>query len=142
FTPMSSRAEGKNGQMILEKIEKSRRDNREYAAIKLNNQMTVLLISDKQASKSMAALALPVGSLQDPESQQGLAHYLEHMVLMGSKKYPQPESFSQYLKKNAGSYNASTAAYRTAYFFDVENSAFAGAVDRLADAIAHPLFDK
>lgn len=142
YLPAMIQAEGTNPQMILANIQKSNRDNRQYTAVKLDNGITVLLISDKQASKSMAALALPVGSLQDPLKQQGLAHYLEHMVLMGSQNYPEPDSFSQYLKKNAGSYNASTAAYRTAYFFDVENSAFDEAVDRLADAIAHPLFDK
>lgn len=128
-------------QVLSDKIQKSERDTREYQAIKLDNDMTVLLVSDNQASKSLAALALPVGSLEDPDSQLGLAHYLEHMVLMGSKRYPQPDSISEFLKKHGGSHNASTASYRTAYYLEVENDALAPAVDRLADAIAEPLLD-
>lgn len=82
--------------------------------------MKVILVSDKDAPKSLAALALPVGSLEDPNSQLGLAHYLEHMVLMGSKRYPQPDNLSESLKKHGGSHNASTASYRTAFYLEVE----------------------
>ena len=128
-------------QPVSETIQKSERDTRQYKAIKLDNGMTVLLVSDDLASKSLAALALPVGSLEDPDSQLGLAHYLEHMVLMGSKRYPEPDSISEFLKKHGGSHNASTASYRTAYYLEVENDALAPAVDRLADAIAEPLLD-
>ncbi|VTR40136.1 Protease 3 precursor [Serratia fonticola] len=105
------------------------------------NGMTVLLVSDALAPKSLAALALPVGSLEDPNSQLGLAHYLEHMVLMGSKRYPEPENLSEFLKKHGGSHNASTASYRTAYYLEVENDALEPAVDRMADAIAEPILD-
>lgn len=139
---LASTAQAAQGwQPLPEKIQKSERDTRAYQAIKLDNGMTVLLVSDSLASKSLAALALPVGSLEDPNSQLGLAHYLEHMVLMGSKRYPEPDSISEFLKKHGGSHNASTASYRTAFYLEVENDALAPAVDRLADAIAEPLLD-
>lgn len=123
---------------IQETIRKSDKDSRQYQAIRLDNDMTVLLVSDPQAVKSLSALVVPVGSLEDPDAHLGLAHYLEHMSLMGSKKYPEPDSLSEFLKKHGGSHNASTATYRTAYYMEVENDALMGAVDRLADAIAEP----
>ncbi|HHR6137621.1 TPA: pitrilysin [Providencia alcalifaciens] len=128
-------------QVLPETINKSVSDPREYKAIKLNNDMTVLLVSDPKATKSLAAVSLPVGSIENPDSQLGLAHYLEHMVLMGSKKYPEPSSFSEFLQKHGGSHNASTAPHRTAYYFEVENGALEAATDRLADALAEPLLD-
>ncbi|WP_323084576.1 pitrilysin [Providencia alcalifaciens] len=128
-------------QVMPETINKSVSDPREYKAIKLNNDMTVLLVSDPKATKSLAAVSLPVGSIENPNSQLGLAHYLEHMVLMGSKKYPEPSSFSEFLQKHGGSHNASTAPHRTAYYFEVENGALEAATDRLADALAEPLLD-
>lgn len=128
-------------QPLAEKINKSEHDPRHYQAIKLANGMTVLLVSDAMAPKSLAALALPVGSLEDPNSQLGMAHYLEHMVLMGSKRYPQPGNLSEFLKKHGGSHNASTASYRTAFYLEVENDALEPAVDRMADAIAEPLLE-
>ncbi|WP_318370506.1 pitrilysin [Enterobacter sp.] len=129
-------------QPLQETIRKSDKDPREYQAIRLDNGMVVLLVSDPQAVKSLSALVVPVGSLQDPDTHPGLAHYLEHMTLMGSTKYPQPDSLAEFLKMHGGSHNASTAPYRTAYYLEVENNALEGAVDRLADAIASPLLDK
>ncbi|WP_330982833.1 MULTISPECIES: pitrilysin [Enterobacterales] len=129
-------------QPIQETIRKSEKDPRQYQAIKLDNGMVVLLVSDPQAVKSLSALVVPVGSLEDPDTHPGLAHFLEHMTLMGSKKYPQPDSLAEYLKMHGGSHNASTAPYRTAFYLEVENDALEGAVDRLADAIAEPLLDK
>ncbi|MBL5885200.1 pitrilysin [Lelliottia aquatilis] len=129
-------------QPVQDTIRKSEKDTRQYQAIRLDNGMTVLLVSDPQAVKSLSALVVPVGSLEDPDSHPGLAHYLEHMTLMGSKKYPQPDSLSEFLKMHGGSHNASTAPYRTAFYLEVENDALEGAVDRLADAIASPLLDK
>ncbi len=128
-------------QVLPDTINKSESDPREYKAIKLHNDMTVLLVSDPKATKSLAAVSLPVGSIENPDSQLGLAHYLEHMVLMGSKKYPEPSSFSEFLQKHGGSHNASTAPHRTAYYFEVENGALQAATDRLADALAEPLLD-
>ena len=129
-------------QPVQETIRKSEKDPRHYQAIKLDNGMVVLLVSDPQAVKSLSALVVPVGSLQDPEVHPGLAHFLEHMTLMGSKMYPQPDSLAEYLKMHGGSHNASTAPYRTAFYLEVENDALQGAVDRLADAIASPKLDK
>lgn len=129
-------------QPIQETIRKSEKDPRQYQAIRLDNDMVVLLVSDPQAVKSLSALVVPVGSLQDPADHQGLAHFLEHMTLMGSQNYPQPDSLAEFLKMHGGSHNASTAPYRTAFYLEVENDALDGAVDRLADAIAAPLLDK
>ncbi len=72
-------------QPLQETIRKSDKDTRQYQAIRLDNDMVVLLVSDPQAVKSLSALVVPVVSLEDPEAHQGLAHYLEHMCLMGSK---------------------------------------------------------
>ncbi|BBQ82448.1 TPA: pitrilysin [Kluyvera ascorbata] len=129
-------------QPIQETIRKSEKDTRQYQAITLDNHMVVLLVSDPQAVKSLSALVVPVGSLEDPDAHPGLAHFLEHMTLMGSKHYPQPDSLSEFLKLHGGSHNASTAPYRTAFYLEVENDALQGAVDRLADAIASPLLEK
>lgn len=140
WAPLSQAETG--WQPIKETIRKSDKDNRQYQAVRLDNGMVVLLVSDPQAVKSLSALVLPVGSLEDPDSHLGLAHYLEHMTLMGSKKYPQPDSLAEYLKMHGGSHNASTAPYRTAFYLEVENDALEGAVDRLADAIAAPSLAK
>ena len=129
-------------EVLQQTVNKSPNDKAIYQAIRLHNGMTVLLISDEKANKSLMSLALPIGSMEDPQQQQGLAHYLEHMILMGSKQFPETNSLDQFLTKNGGYNNASTTSDRTAYYLEVNNNAFDEAVARLADAFAQPLLSE
>ena len=63
-------------------------DNREYKTLTLANDIEVILVSDPSAEKSAASLSVGVGLLHDPMSQQGMAHYLEHMLFLGTERYP------------------------------------------------------
>ncbi|KAG7275248.1 hypothetical protein CRUP_034975 [Coryphaenoides rupestris] len=91
--------------------------------------------SEKQ---SAAALCIGVGSFSDPEDLPGLAHFLEHMVFMGSEKYPAENGFDAFLKKHGGSDNASTDCERTIFQFDVQRKFFRQALDSLAKP-GHPM---
>lgn len=135
---ISQKQQTQGFKVIAESINKSPADKAIYQGIQLDNGMTVLLISDPKANKSLMSAALPFGSMDDPKSQQGLAHYLEHMILMGSKKYPETNGLDKFLNKNGGRNNASTASNRTAFYLEVNNNAFDEAVARLADILAEP----
>lgn len=58
--------------------------------------------------QAAAALAVGVGSFSDPQALQGLAHYLEHMLFMGSEKYPDENEYDAFLNKHGGGSNAYT----------------------------------
>ncbi|XP_065411442.1 nardilysin-like isoform X4 [Chrysemys picta bellii] len=88
---------------------------------------------------SAAALCVAVGSFCDPEDLPGLAHFLEHMVFMGSLKYPDENGFDAFLKKHGGSDNASTDCERTVFHFDIQQKYFKEALDRWAQFFIHPL---
>ena len=81
---------------------------REYRALELSNELKVILVSDPATDKAAAALNVMVGSMSDPEHLPGLAHYLEHMLFLGTEKYPEENSYAKYLSENAGSSNAYT----------------------------------
>ncbi|MFC1534481.1 insulinase family protein, partial [Thermodesulfobacteriota bacterium] len=59
----------------------------------LENGLKVLLVSDPKYNISAASLEVQVGSLMDPNNRQGLAHFLEHMLFLGTEKYPAVEDF-------------------------------------------------
>ncbi|XP_068095174.1 nardilysin [Hyperolius riggenbachi] len=88
---------------------------------------------------SAAALCIGVGSFSDPDNLPGLAHFLEHMVFMGSEKYPDENGFDAFLKKHGGSDNASTDCERTIFQFDVQRKHFKEALDRWAQFFIAPL---
>jgi len=61
-------------------------DKRIYKHILLTNNLSSLIISDPELTESACSLAVHVGSINEPLS--GLAHFIEHMLFMGSNKYP------------------------------------------------------
>lgn len=58
-------------------------------------------------------------SCQTNGSHQGLAHYLEHMLFMGSTKYPDENEYDSFISKSGGGSNAFTECEYTLYHFDV-----------------------
>jgi len=126
----------------LTKIIQSKNDPRIYRHISLPNQLSCLLISDKETDRSAASISVGVGSLEDPRSTQGLAHFLEHMLFLGTEKYPNQSEYKAYLMKNSGSLNAYTASNETVYYFSCSNQAFSGALDRFSQFFIKPLFNE
>ncbi|WP_374694445.1 insulinase family protein [Halomonas sp. SpR8] len=116
-------------------------DSRDYRVLTLENGLNVLLVSDPEADKAAASMNVRVGSAQDPDDLQGLAHFLEHMLFLGTEPYPESDGYQRYISNNAGSHNAFTAQQDTNYFFDIEPSALAGALDRFSEFFLSPLFN-
>ena len=115
-------------------------DASEYRRLTLPNGMKVILLSDPKLNVSSASMAVGVGNLSDPPQRLGLAHYLEHMLFLGTEKYPGVEEYGEYLQRNGGYSNAYTARDRTNYHLQVRPAAFEGALDRFAQFFIAPLF--
>uniref|UniRef100_A0A8C5L6T5 Insulin degrading enzyme n=1 Tax=Jaculus jaculus TaxID=51337 RepID=A0A8C5L6T5_JACJA len=114
---------------IEDDIVKSPEDKRDYRGLELVNGIKVLLISDPTTDKSSAALDVHIGSLSDPPNIAGLSHFCEHMLFLGTKKYPKENEYSQFLSEHAGSSNAFTSGEHTNYYFDVSHEHLEGALD-------------
>ena len=74
--------------------------------------------------KSAAGLCVHMGSFSDPCDVPGLAHFLEHMVFMGSDKYPDENSFDKFISLGGGFDNAHTDCETTVFYFDVQRKKF------------------
>ena len=105
-------------------------DQKRYRGLLLSNGMRVLLASDDGATKSAAAISVNVGSMSNPEEWPGLAHFLEHMLFLGTERYAEGD-FEQYIGVNGGTNNAYTDDEETTYFFDVIASALPGSLPRM-----------
>ena len=68
----------------MPEIIKSCSDKRVYKLLILPNDMKCLLISDPETDKSAASLDVNVGSALDTRPLFGTAHFLEHMLFMGT----------------------------------------------------------
>jgi len=113
---------------------------RKTEKIKLNNGQKVYLISDPKATQSAAALAMHVGSWSDTPNYPGIAHFLEHLLFMGSETYPEENGYERQIIENGGTFNAYTASDRTVYIFAVNHDAFLLSADMFAHMLINPLF--
>ena len=90
-------------------LEQSPMDDNEYRHLTLENGLKVMLISNATADRAAASLDVNIGSLQDPVSRPGLAHFLEHMLFLGTKTYPEAGEYQKFIGQHGGSHNAFTA---------------------------------
>lgn len=116
-------------------------DARGYATLSLDNGLDVILVSDPEVEKSAAALSVGVGLLFDPMEYQGMAHYLEHMLFLGTARYPTPDEYMEFMSQNGGVNNAYTWLDVTNYMFEIKNSAYEEALDRFSDFFKTPKLD-
>ncbi|XP_033737647.1 nardilysin-like isoform X2 [Pecten maximus] len=92
--------------------------------------------------KSAVALCVGVGSFSDPDDIPGFAHFLEHMVFMGSEKYPKENELDDFLGRHGGFSNAWTDCEKSCFYFDVERKYFRRALDMFAHFFISPLFQE
>jgi len=109
--------------------------------LRLSNGLEAYIVSDPDIDKSAAALAVNTGSWSDPDEYPGMAHFLEHMLFLGTEKYPNESEFQNFIDNHGGSGNAYTSNDRTVYSFAVGNEAFPEALDRFAQFFIAPLFN-
>ncbi|KAJ2739228.1 metalloprotease, partial [Coemansia sp. BCRC 34301] len=123
-------------------LEKSASDRNNYKLIRLPNNLVVMCVQDAETETAAAALSVNVGSSMDPVELQGLAHFLEHMLFMGTEKYPDEDEFLSFISEHSGSSNAYTQFSDTTFYFDIANNAMEEALDRFSSFFTSSLFKK
>lgn len=121
-------------------VDKPPLDAREYSTLTLPNGLRVLLVSDPETDQAAAALDVHVGFFSDPDDLPGLAHFCEHMLFLGTREFPEENSFEAYLTANGGYTNAFTDHEDTCFFFQCGASALRGGLERFGSFFQSPLF--
>lgn len=118
-------------------------DTRKYETFTLENGLRVILCSDPSSNSAAAAMDVHVGAASDPDKVPGLAHFNEHMLFLGTKKYPEEDSFESFLSSNGGSSNAFTDTEDTVYYFEMaadEDAKLERGLDQFGSFFTGPLF--
>lgn len=110
------------------------------AKLRLENGLEILLISDPDAELSATSVTVDAGSWNDPAAFPGMAHFCEHMLFMGTEKYPDENEFISSVSDHGGMTNAMTSVDRTVYMFSSNNDGFLSLLDRFAHFFIDPLF--
>lgn len=114
---------------------------REVEKIRLENGLEAYLVSDPEAEDAGVALTVRAGSWDEPVTDEGLAHFLEHMLFMGTEEYPIESDYDAYLSRYRGQSNAFTYSDITAYMFSIKKEGFQEALKRFSSFFKAPLFN-
>lgn len=114
---------------------------RKTQKIQLENGLQALLISDPKTELSGAMISVKSGSWDDPSTYPGLAHFLEHMLFLGTLKYPKESEYESFIADHGGQSNAFTTENSTNYLFTVGNNAFQESLSRFSSFFKEPLFN-
>jgi len=123
-------------------VKKSPNDDKAYRYVVLPNALRVLLVSDPGTDMAAASLTVLRGYYNEPAEYPGLAHFLEHMLFIGTEKYPEVDGYQQFVSKHGGQSNAYTSAQHTNFFFEVQPDQFPAAMDRFAQFFISPLLEE
>ena len=109
---------GLSYECLLFKMEiiKSTHDRKLMRYIKLDNELEVLLVSDRTTPTSSVALGVRIGAYHNTDIE-GISHLLEHTILMGSEKYPNENTYNKMVEEYDGYSNAHTNNDNTIYHF-------------------------
>eukprot|EP00906_Rhabdomonas_costata_P029744 RCo042014 len=120
-------------------VRKSPNDPRNYRFVRLANGLPVLLSSDPTVDRASAAMDVGVGSDSDPPEVPGLAHFLEHMLFMGSEKFPSEDEYFEFISGHGGGSNAYTDDQHTNFYFTVQPQDLEPALARFSQFFVAPL---
>lgn len=106
----------------------------------LSNGLQVCLVERRQAPVVATALCYRAGTLDEPPGQEGVAHFLEHMMFRGSNRFGEGE-VDRVTQALGGSNNAYTSHDCTTYFFSFARDRWTTALQIEADRMAGLVLD-
>ncbi|HBV58408.1 MAG TPA: hypothetical protein DEB73_04100 [Candidatus Magasanikbacteria bacterium] len=112
-----------------------------YRKQKLSNGINLLTVP-VAGTEAVTVLALfPVGSRYETLKQNGISHFIEHLMFKGTDKRPSTLDISRELDKVGAEYNAYTGRDHTGYYVKVSADKTELALDLLSDMLWHSKFD-
>lgn len=130
-----------NYHLLKQQPDSSPEDTRQYQVAQLESGLTLLAVHVPHIKQSAAAMAVQAGHFQDPDNTPGLAHFLEHMLFLGSQKFPEAQGYTQTMTELGGHHNAWTGTEHSNFYFELPAEHFEQGLQRFSDMLIAPLFD-
>lgn len=108
----------------------------------LENGLAVRLFSQPWASRVGLCVRVNAGSHDEPLAYPGLAHFLEHLLFLGSTGFAAEQRLMPFVQACGGQVNATTQAHYTEYFCEVPADYLEEALVRLLDMLVRPLLEE
>ena len=98
-----------------------------------------LLVESRKSDSVAVEVSVAVGSNMEPAGQEGISHFLEHMLFNGSVKRPTAYELTNAIECVGGMLNGGTSNEQTTFYAKVPSRHFSVVLDVLADMVLNPL---
>jgi zinc protease len=109
-------------------------------AATLPNGLKVLLLEDHRSPIVSVQIWYRVGSRNEQRGATGIAHFLEHLMFKGTRRYG-PRQFARLVEQNGGQDNAFTSQDVTSYFVNIAAEKLELVLELEADRMRSLLLD-
>lgn len=106
----------------------------------LSNGISLVVIPLTGTEAATTIVLMGVGSRYESDKQWGLAHFTEHMVFKGGRKYKTMQDVSQTLDSVGGEFNAFTSHEFTGFYTKTAAKHVELGMDVLSDMVLHASF--
>ncbi len=106
----------------------------------LKNGIKVATYNLPQLKSVHLRIATKSGSIVDDPGKDGVAHFMEHMLVQGTPSYPNVEELSGFIESLAGSYGAHTDSLTVNFNITVPVTHLDDAVKLASEVFFEPLF--
>jgi len=107
---------------------------------KQENELTILLEPIENVVSVSIGLWVNKGSRDEKKDQYGYAHFVEHMLFKGTKKYS-AKDIARSIDRVGGQHNAATNREYTCYYINVVSDYLELAIEILSDMYYNSLFN-
>ena len=107
----------------------------------LDNGLSVLTTSMPSTRSVTVCAFVASGSRYETDELGGVAHFIEHMVFKGTRRWPTAKEVSEVVEGVGGVMNASTDKEMTILWVKVASIHFHRALELLADMLLYPIMD-
>ncbi len=113
-----------------------------YKRIKRKDNSVIILVPSKETKAITFEVLYKIGSRQEHKNNNGVSHFLEHLMFKGTEKRPKTVNISKELDSIGAEYNAFTGKDHTGYYIKADNKNLPLAIEMLSDMLHNSKFDK
>lgn len=107
---------------------------------KLKNGLRVLLVESRKSPVVSVQMWVRTGSADEKKGEEGISHFIEHLLFKGTRKYKTGE-IASLVEGNGGELNAYTSYDQTVFYVTIESQKRKIALDVISEMMGFPLFD-
>jgi predicted Zn-dependent peptidase len=111
-----------------------------YTKKKLKNGMRIITVPMKENPTTTVLVLVETGSKYENKENNGISHFLEHMVFKGTTKRPTVLDITTELDNIGSQYNAFTSQEYTGYYAKSDYKNFDTILDVVSDLYLNPIF--